>query len=157
MRSRGCWYGRARAAPPWVLMPSNAQTFGQRLTVFRRSATDHLATAAALGMTLLVIAPLLAIFGYLLYRGAGALTWSFLTQTPKPVGEAGGGMANAIVGSGVILAIASAIGVPIGIGAGIYLVEFSRNRFGDFVRFTADVLNGVPSIVMGIAVYALVV
>lgn len=128
-----------------------------RLRSWRRAAADRLATAIAVSMTLLVIAPLLAIFGYLLYRGFGALNWSFFTQTPQPVGEPGGGMANAIVGSGVILAIASAIGVPIGIGAGVYLAEFSRGRFGDLVRFTADVLNGVPSIVIGIATYALIV
>ncbi len=87
----------------------------------------------------------------------GALNWAFLTQTPKPVGEPGGGMANAIVGSGVILGIASIIGIPIGIGAGIYLAEYGRGRLGDIVRFTADVLNGVPSIVIGIAVYSLIV
>jgi phosphate transport system permease protein len=105
----------------------------------------------------LVLAPLIAIFIYLLIKGVGALNWAFLTQTPKPVGEAGGGMANAIVGSGVILLISSLIGIPLGIGSGIYLAEYGRNRFGDLVRFTADVLNGVPSIVIGIAAYAVVV
>ena len=85
------------------------------------------------------------------------MNWAFLTQTPKPVGEPGGGMANAIVGSVFILAIASVIGVPFGIGAGIYLAEFGRNRFGYMIRFTADVLNGVPSIVIGIVAWALVV
>jgi phosphate transport system permease protein len=99
----------------------------------------------------------LAIFVYLLLKGIGALNWAFLTQTPKPVGEVGGGMANAIVGSGIILLIASLIGIPIGIGCGIYLAEYGRNRFGDVVRFTADVLNGVPSIVIGIAIYSLIV
>jgi phosphate transport system permease protein len=73
------------------------------------------------------------------------------------VGEAGGGMANAIVGSAFILGLASVLGVPLGVGAGIYLAEFGRNRFGDVIRFTADVLNGVPSIVIGIVAYSIVV
>ena len=90
-------------------------------------------------------------------KGIGSLNWAFLTQIPKPPGESGGGMANAIVGSGVVLALASVIGIPVGIGCGIYLAEYGRNRFGDFVRFTADVLNGVPSIVIGIVAYSLIV
>jgi phosphate transport system permease protein len=105
----------------------------------------------------LVLLPLGAIFAYLIYKGAGSINWAFLTQTPKPVGEPGGGMANAIVGSMVILGIASLMGVPLGIGAGIYLSEYGRNRFGDIVRFVSDVLNGVPSIVIGIVAYGLVV
>ncbi len=123
----------------------------------RRRFTNHLFTAAAAMASLLVLAPLFAIFGYLLYKGLGSVNWAFLTHTPKPIGETGGGMANAIVGSGLILAIASAIGIPLGIGAGIYLSEYGKSRYAQVVRFTADVLNGVPSIVMGIAVYALVV
>lgn len=123
----------------------------------RRRATDHVMTGLAVFTVFLVLAPLVAIFGYLVYRGVGALNWNFLTQIPKPVGEAGGGMANAIVGSVMILGIASIIGVPFGIGAGIYLAEFGRNRFGSVIRFTADVLNGVPSIVIGIVGYAIVV
>jgi phosphate transport system permease protein len=118
---------------------------------------NQVATAFAICAAVLVIVPLMAIFVYLLIKGVGALNWAFLTQTPKPVGEVGGGMANAIVGSGVILGIASLIGIPIGIGCGIYLAEYGRGRFGDLVRFTADVLNGVPSIVIGIAVYSLIV
>jgi phosphate transport system permease protein len=122
-----------------------------------RRATDSLATVAAVGAVVLVLVPLGAIFGYLVYKGIGSLNWAFLTQTPKPVGEAGGGMANAIAGSGLILLIASVAGVPIGIGGGIYLAEYGRNRFGDLVRFTADVLNGVPSIVVGIVAWNIVV
>jgi phosphate transport system permease protein len=114
-------------------------------------------TGLAVLTVLLVLTPLVAIFGYLVYRGVGSLNWAFLTQTPKPVGELGGGMANAIVGSLIILGIASIIGVPFGIGAGIYLAEFGRNRLGSVIRFTADVLNGVPSIVIGIVAYAIVV
>jgi phosphate transport system permease protein len=122
-----------------------------------RRMTDRLMTGIAVLTVVLVLLPLIAIFGYLVYRGIGSINWAFLTQTPKPVGEAGGGMANAIVGSGFILAIASILGVPLGVGAGIYLAEFGRNRFGNIVRFTADVLNGVPSIVIGIVAYAIVV
>ena len=122
-----------------------------------RRLTNLGATAFAIAASVLVIVPLLAIFVYLLIKGFGALNWAFLTQTPKPVGEVGGGMANAIVGSALILGIASVIGIPIGIGCGVYLAEYARGRVGDFVRFTADVLNGVPSIVIGIAVYSLIV
>jgi phosphate transport system permease protein len=123
----------------------------------RRRITDHVMTGAAMLTVILVLLPLFAIFAYLVYRGVGSINWAFLTQTPKPVGEAGGGMANAIVGSAFILALASVLGVPIGVGAGIYLAEFGRNRFGDVIRFTADVLNGVPSIVIGIVAYSIVV
>lgn len=123
----------------------------------RRRITDHVMTALAVTTVLIVLTPLVAIFGYLVYRGLGSFNWAFLTQTPKPVGEVGGGMANAIVGSLMILGIASIIGVPFGIGAGIYLAEFGQNRLGAVIRFTADVLNGVPSIVIGIVGYAIVV
>jgi phosphate transport system permease protein len=119
---------------------------------------DHGATAVAIFSTVLVIAPLVAIFIYLVYKGASSLNLDFFIKVPKPVGEAGGGMANAIVGSGILLGLASLIGVPIGIGGGIYLSEFGRGtKLANAVRFTADVLNGVPSIVMGIAAYSLVV
>ncbi|HVZ15923.1 MAG TPA: phosphate ABC transporter permease PstA [Terriglobales bacterium] len=123
----------------------------------RRRLVNNFVTYSALGASVLVIVPLVAIFGYLLMKGIGSINWAFLTQMPKPVGEPGGGMGNAIVGSLIILALASLIGIPLGIGAGIYLAEFGRNKFGNLVRFTSDVLNGVPSIVVGIAVYGLVV
>jgi phosphate transport system permease protein len=122
-----------------------------------RRGLNSFATFAAAGAVVLVLLPLGAVFGYLIYKGFGSINWSFLTQTPKPVGEPGGGMANAIAGSAFILMIASVFGVPIGIGAGIYLAEYGRNRFGDLIRFTADVLNGVPSIVVGIVAYGIVV
>ena len=123
-----------------------------------RTGTDGLATGLAVLSTMLVVVPLLAIFFYLIYKGASSLNVAFFTQIPKPEGEVGGGMANAIVGSGVLLAVASLIGIPIGISGGIFLAEFGRGtRLATAVRFTADVLNGVPSIVMGMAVYALVV
>src|SRR5258708_26962043 len=124
---------------------------------FRRRVTDHAMTGVAVLTVGLVLVPLFAIFAYLVYRGIGSINLAFLTQTPKPVGEPGGGMANAIVGSAVILGIASLLGVPLGIGAGIFLSEYGQNRYGDIVRFVSDVLNGVPSIVIGIVAYGLVV
>jgi len=129
----------------------------QRLLDLRRKVTDRLATGFAVLMAVLVVAPLLAVFGYLVVRGIGSLNLAFFTHLPVPVGEKGGGVANAIVGSVMILGIASIIGVPWGIGAGIYLAEYGRGSFATLLRFTADVLNGVPSIVIGIVAYALVV
>jgi phosphate transport system permease protein len=138
------------AMPP----PLRARASNRYLRVFM----NHLATAAAVGSTILVMAPLIAIFAYLLFKGASSLNLAFFTQVPKPVGEVGGGMANSILGSGILLAIASLMGVPIGIAGGIYIAEYGRNkRLANMVRFTADVLNGVPSIVMGIAIYTLIV
>jgi phosphate transport system permease protein len=129
-----------------------------KLKARMRTLTDGLATGLAVLSTLLVVAPLVAIFIYLVYKGASSLSWAFFTDVPKPVGEAGGGMANAIAGSAILLAVGSVIGIPVGISGGIFLAEFGRGtRLANAVRFTADVLNGVPSIVMGIAVYSLVV
>ncbi len=123
-----------------------------------RTVKDHLATSLAILATLLVVAPLVAIFFYLIYKGASSLNLAFFTQIPKPEGEVGGGMANAIVGSAVVLGVASFFGIPIGIGGGIYLAEFGRGtKLANAIRFTADVLNGVPSIVMGIAAFSLIV
>jgi phosphate transport system permease protein len=136
--------------------PSQTQQRVLEIGLGRRIA-DHLATGFAILTVVLVLAPLVAIFGYLLYKGIGSINLAFLTKTPMPPGEIGGGMANAIAGSVLILAIASLLGVPIGIGAGIYLAEYGRNRFGDLIRFVSDVLNGVPSIVIGIVAYAIVV
>ncbi len=119
---------------------------------------DGAVTALAVLATILVVLPLAAIFVYLILKGAGSLNLAFFTHIPAPVGEVGGGMANAIVGSAVLLALASIIGIPIGIGGGIYLAEFGRGTgLAHAIRFTADVLNGVPSIVMGLAAYALLV
>lgn len=135
-------------------MYSNRFPFRSRL----RALSDHAVTALAVLATLLVVTPLVTIFGYLLYKGASSLNLAFFLKVPAPVGELGGGMANAIVGSALMLGIASLMGVPIGIGAGVFLAEFGRGtKLANAVRFTADVLNGVPSIVMGLAIYALIV
>jgi phosphate transport system permease protein len=104
-----------------------------------------------------VVSVLFLILGYLVYNGGKSLNWAFFTQLPKPVGETGGGMANAIVGSLKLLLLAAVIGLPVGLLAGVYLAEFGGRTFSFLVRYTTDLLNGVPSIVMGIFAYSLVV
>jgi phosphate transport system permease protein len=103
------------------------------------------------------LVPLVLIFFYTISRGVSYLNLDFLIQMPKPVGESGGGMANAIMGTLVLVSSGSAIGLPIGVLTGIYLAEFGNNKFGYFVRFMTDVLSGVPSIVAGVVAYGLVV
>jgi len=103
------------------------------------------------------VSVLFFILGYLVYHGGSSINWNFFTKLPVPVGEIGGGMANAIVGSAKLLLLASLLGVPIGFFGGIYLAEFSNSSIAFVVRYAADLLNGVPSIVIGIFAYALVV
>jgi phosphate transport system permease protein len=136
----------------------NFQTRGMRINSTRRTAVNYLVTGLSILATIVVLIPLLAILAYLIYKGASSLNLAFFTHPPAPVGEEGGGMANSIVGSALILTIASLMGIPIGIAAGVYVAEFGQGTFlANAIRFTADVLNGVPSIVMGIAVYSLIV
>lgn len=152
--------GYTRGASESVGMTAQESANARRLRHVSpsRAIRNRMFTGLAILATVLVVAPLVAVFGYLLYKGASSLNVAFFTRIPRPIGETGGGMANAIVGSGLILLIASALGIPVGISAGVYLAEYSPGtRLGDAVRFTADVLNGVPSIVMGIAAYSLVV
>ncbi len=106
---------------------------------------------------LVAVSVLFFILGYLVYHGGTSINWDFFTKLPTPVGESGGGMANAIVGSAKLLALASLFGVPVGFFGGIYLAEFSGHKVAFVVRYAADLLNGVPSIVIGIFAYALVV
>ena len=127
-----------------------------KISLWRRFM-NLLAMASITLAALIVTVPLFVILGTVVRRGVAGLDWAFFTQIPAPIGEPGGGMANAIVGSLMILLFASIIGVPLGIGAGVYLAEYGRNKYGNFVRFTADVLNGVPSIVIGTTAWALVV
>jgi phosphate transport system permease protein len=122
-----------------------------------RRLANHLASGVAGACTIALLLPLVLIFGYLLAKGVSALNFDFFTQLPKPVGEVGGGMANAIVGSAVLIGIAALIGLPIGVLTGVYLAERGQTPIGSTVRFCADVLNGVPSIVIGIYAYTLVV
>lgn len=106
---------------------------------------------------IVAVSVLFFILGYLVYHGGTSINWAFFTRLPAPVGEIGGGMANAIVGSAKLLLLASLFGVPIGFFGGIYLSEFSNSSIAFVVRYAADLLNGVPSIVIGIFAYALVV
>jgi phosphate transport system permease protein len=106
---------------------------------------------------ILVMMPLFLVLYFLVREGASSIDWHFFTQLPKPAGEVGGGMANGIVGSLVLLAMASLIGVPIGVMGGVYLAEYGSDRVNHSIRFLADVLNGVPSIVWGMVVYAVIV
>ena len=122
-----------------------------------RKAKNVAFIGACYAAAALVVAPLLFILGHLLGKGAAGLSWEFFTHMPKPVGELGGGMANAIVGTLLIVGLAAAIALPIGIAAGVYLAEYGRGRFATLVRYTTDVLSGVPSIVVGVAAYGLVV
>ncbi|HEV2297275.1 MAG TPA: phosphate ABC transporter permease PstA [Candidatus Acidoferrales bacterium] len=107
--------------------------------------------------TLLAVSVLFFILGYLVWHGGKDVNWNFFVKLPAPVGESGGGMANAIVGSAKLLLLAMLLGVPVGVLTGIYLAEFGGRTFGFLVRYTADLLNGVPSIVIGIFAYAVVV
>ena len=113
--------------------------------------------ALACGCALLVVAPLGLVFYHLLKSGIGAVNWDFFTQLPKPVGEVGGGMANAIVGTFVLLGNAALVGVPVGVLGGVYLSEYGSSKPNWWIRLGADVLNGVPSIIWGMVVYSLVV
>jgi len=125
------------------------------------SLMRRVTNVAMLGLTglstLVVVSILFFILGYLLWMGGSSLSIQFFTNLPKPTGETGGGMANAIVGSGKTLLLASLIGVPIGFLGGVYLAEYSGRTFAFLVRYVTDLLNGVPSIVIGIVAYALIV
>lgn len=120
---------------------------------FKSALMQIIACACAI----LVVAPLLLIYFHLARYGLSSINWAFFTKLPKAVGEPGGGMANAIVGSLILLAQAVVIGVPVGVLGGVYLSEYGGTKFNWWVRFTADIINGVPSITWGIVVYGLMV
>jgi phosphate transport system permease protein len=122
----------------------------------RRRLVNAVMTAITAVCAVVATAVLLIILGYIATAGIAALNIEFLTDTPKPVGE-GGGIGNAIVGSAMMTLLAAVIGLPVGIAAGVYLAEFGRNWYGNIVRFVADTLIGVPSIIIGIFIYTLVV
>ncbi|HVU28468.1 MAG TPA: phosphate ABC transporter permease PstA [Verrucomicrobiae bacterium] len=111
----------------------------------------------AFACAIVVIAPLLLVFYHLVKEGFTSINWAFFTQLPKPVGEIGGGMGNAIVGTFILLAQAAVVGVPVGVLGGVYLSEYGSSKLNWWIRFAADILNGVPSITWGIVVYALLV
>jgi len=122
-----------------------------------RKLAARLATAASCAAVAVALVPLLAILVYVAQRGLGALSISFFTALPRPVGEQGGGMANAIVGTLELVGLASLMGIPVGIAAGLFLAEYRATSLARIVRFSADVLAGVPSIIVGVVVYATVV
>ena len=126
------------------------------LLIWRKSLNVVMLTLAGVA-ALSVVSVLFLILGYLIWHGGTSLSWNFFTQLPKPVGETGGGMANAIVGSLKLLLLAAVIGLPVGLMAGVYLAEFGGQTFSFVIRYTTDLLNGVPSIVIGIFAYSLVV
>jgi len=123
----------------------------------RRKAFSRFVEVLCAGAVLLALVPLFFVFFYVVQQGFSSLNWDFFTKMPKPVGELGGGMANAIVGSLIIIGLAAAFAIPVGLVAGVYVSEYPKAGLATAVRFTADVLNGVPSIVIGIFAYGLAV
>jgi phosphate transport system permease protein len=123
----------------------------------RRRALSVVMLGLSAVFTALSVSLLFLVLGYLIVKGGSSISWAFFTELPKPVGEAGGGMANALLGSGKLLLIAAGTGLPVGFLAGLYLSEFAGTAAAGVVRYAADLLNGVPSIVVGIFVYTLVV
>ncbi|HYB53854.1 MAG TPA: phosphate ABC transporter permease PstA [Thermoanaerobaculia bacterium] len=123
----------------------------------RRKAFSRFVEILCGAAVLLALVPLFFVFFYVVQQGFSSLNWDFFTKMPKPVGETGGGMANAILGTLYLIAIAGALAIPVGLIAGVYLSEYPRTRLATATRFTADVLNGIPSIVIGIFAYSLVV
>lgn len=123
----------------------------------RRALWNKIALGACYAAAGLVVLPLALILWHLIAKGLSGLTLDFFLKMPKPVGESGGGMANAIVGTLILVAMAAAAALPIGVAAGVYLAEYGRGKFAGMVRYTTDLLSGVPSIVVGVAAYSLVV
>ena len=128
----------------------------QRRTYYRKLKSDFM-VGLTIAATVIALTPLFLVLGYLASKGATSVSWDFFTKMPVPVGQAGGGMANAIVGTLELVGLACLIGVPIGVGGGIYLAENRGQRLAQTIRFAADITMGLPSIIVGIFVYAVVV
>lgn len=126
-------------------------------TLTRRRIVNYLMVSLTYAAAIVATLPLIFILVYLLKAGASSVNWNFFTKMPAPTGESGGGMANAIVGTGMIVLLASAVGLPVGIGAGLFLAENRGTKLATIVRFLSDVLNGLPSIVLGIFAWQLLV
>jgi phosphate transport system permease protein len=124
---------------------------------YYRKLKSQFMMGVTVSATILTLVPLFLILGYLISKGASSVNLDFFLHMPKPVGQEGGGMANAIVGTFILVMVATLIGVPVGVGAGLYLSEFKSTKLASSVRFAADVLTGIPSIVIGIFAYALLV
>ena len=144
----------ATLAPPAVAAPTNRVS--HRLHRWRKTKSA-LASGFSFACALIVVAPLALVLGYLFIKGASSLNLAFFVNLPSSPGETGGGVANAIVGTFVLIGIASVIGVPVGVLGALYLTEYGSPRFNAVIRTSADILNGVPSIVWGIVAYALLV
>lgn len=123
----------------------------------RRKILNRLMLSLCTIAAVLSVAPLLYVFFYTTFSGISALNIDFFTQLPKPVGETGGGMANSIIGTLILVTIGSLIGIPVGILSGIYVAEYSNNIFSNIIKFVTDVLSGIPSIIIGIFAYGVVV
>jgi phosphate transport system permease protein len=124
---------------------------------FRRHLVSRVMTGLIVVLSFIAVLALVLILGNLVVKGASSIDWAFFTKSPVPAGQSGGGVANAIVGTGIIVGLAALIGVPVGVGAGLYLAEYGAGRLGFIVRFIADVLNGTPSIVVGIVAWTFIV
>src|SRR5689334_21720009 len=126
-------------------------------TYLHRKLTDRVVRGLCVVGTIVALIPLASVLWYVLVRGIGGINLDFFTELPKPVGETGGGMGNALLGTLKLVALAGLFGIPPGVLAGIYLAKFGNTKFGHTVRFAADVMSGVPSITVGLFVYSLVV
>ncbi len=133
------------------------KSYKGKFTFIRRRTTNVVMLSVSFLAAIITIAPLILIFYYTISKGIANLNINFFTKLPTPVGESGGGMVNAIIGTLILIAIGGGIGIPVGILSGVYLSEFGKNKFGAIVRFFADVLSGIPSIVVGVVAYTLVV
>jgi len=133
------------------------KSYKEKFSFIRRRTTNVVMLSISFLAAIITIAPLVLIFYYTISKGIAHLNVNFFTKLPTPVGESGGGMVNAIVGTLILIAIGGGIGIPVGIFSGVYLSEFGKNKFGAIVRFFADVLSGIPSIVVGVVAYTLVV
>lgn len=127
------------------------------MAYYRRRWISRAMSVLTLGCAVLVLAPLFLVLGFLMRTGASAINLEFFTALPGPAGEPGGGMANAIAGTLMLIALAGALAIPLGVLGGVFLAEYPNARLTHLTRFTADVMNGVPSIVMGLFAYVLVV
>ncbi len=124
---------------------------------FIRRLKDRLMHVLLMTMAIVAIVPLVSVFAYVVQQGAPAISWDFLTKEPTPVGEAGGGFANALMGSLILVLVASVIAIPWGVACGVYLSEYSKTKMAVVLRFTADIMTSIPSITIGLFVYAVVV
>jgi phosphate transport system permease protein len=123
----------------------------------RRKGMNQLMHLVLFAAGLMAVLPLLSVFIYVLQKGLGGINFAFFTELPKPVGETGGGMANALLGSLTLIGLASLVGIPWGVAAGVYLADYGRGRFAQMTRFVTDVLASVPSIIIGLFIYGLIV